>query len=219
MKIALLTWFHFSNYGTALQVYALTSVLRGMGHQVDVINYKPGFFKPRTLQDMSPRSVAKWVKGKLVGESVGSPYYKSYEDPEREELFASFISEHLSFTSECRTLSDLCDLNGKYDAFVCGSDQIWSPNNFNPRYFLDFVASADKMIAYAPSIGLGHIADGYVAEQMKELIGRFKHLSVREAQGAALIRELTGAEARATLSLRILPETTLPPQTSRRQIS
>lgn len=196
MKIALLTWFHYSNYGTALQVYALAGTLSRMGHEVDVINYRPSTFKLRTVQDMSLKSVIGKVISKLRRtEVVESPRLKPYEKADREGLFESFRSENLSFTPVCNTLSDLCELNGKYDAFVCGSDQIWSPNNFDPRYFLDFVASKEKMIAYAPSIGLSSVADRYVSEQMRELIGSFRHLSVREKQGADLIRSLTGMEA------------------------
>ena len=38
MKIALITWFHYNNYGTVLQAAALSAVLRKMGHEVDVID-------------------------------------------------------------------------------------------------------------------------------------------------------------------------------------
>jgi coenzyme F420-reducing hydrogenase beta subunit len=196
MKIALLTWFHYSNYGTALQVYAMAETLSQMGHEVDVINYRPRPMKPRTLQDMSAKTVTVKVLGKIRSERTEyTAQSKPYENAEREELFASFLSESIKLTEECITLSDLCELNGRYDAFICGSDQIWSPNNFDPRYFLDFVSSPDKMIAYAPSIGLNSVDDRYVAEQMRTLIKRFKHLSVREKQGADLIRSLTGMEA------------------------
>lgn len=41
MKIAITTWFHYQNYGTALQVYALSTFLNNQGNDVDVVNYIP----------------------------------------------------------------------------------------------------------------------------------------------------------------------------------
>ena len=40
-----------------------------------------------------------------------------------------------------------------YDAFICGSDQIWSSYLMNPPYFLSFVPDNKPKIAYAPSFG------------------------------------------------------------------
>ena len=36
-----MTWWHYSNYGTALQVTALYHVVTKMGYKVDVIDYIP----------------------------------------------------------------------------------------------------------------------------------------------------------------------------------
>ena len=40
-KVAIMTWWHYSNYGTALQVTALYHVVTKMGYKVDVIDYIP----------------------------------------------------------------------------------------------------------------------------------------------------------------------------------
>ena len=39
--------------------------------------------------------------------------------------------------------------NSKYRLFICGSDQIWAPNVFDPIYFLSFVDYEKPKIAYA----------------------------------------------------------------------
>ena len=41
MKVAIVTWFHYHNYGTALQVTALYKTIQEMGHDVDIVNYIP----------------------------------------------------------------------------------------------------------------------------------------------------------------------------------
>ena len=39
MKIGIMTWHEYYNYGTSLQLYAISSILREMGHDPVVINY------------------------------------------------------------------------------------------------------------------------------------------------------------------------------------
>ena len=41
MRVGIMTWFTYHNYGTALQVTALTSRVKALGHEPSVINYKP----------------------------------------------------------------------------------------------------------------------------------------------------------------------------------
>ena len=41
MRIGIMTWFHYHNYGTALQVAALAKKIKSLSYAVDVINYIP----------------------------------------------------------------------------------------------------------------------------------------------------------------------------------
>lgn len=38
MKIGIMSWFEYHNYGTALQIYALNEVLKRGGHEPYIIN-------------------------------------------------------------------------------------------------------------------------------------------------------------------------------------
>jgi hypothetical protein len=97
-----------------------------------------------------------------------------------------------------------------YDAFICGSDQIWNPficksngQAWNePAYFLTFAPEA-KRISYAPSISVPAIPAKLRAE-MTALLHEIPYLSTRERQGATLIRELTGREAQVVLDPTLL---------------
>ena len=40
VKIGILTWHYYSNYGSALQAFALQSLLKQQGYNVDIINYR-----------------------------------------------------------------------------------------------------------------------------------------------------------------------------------
>ncbi len=199
MKIALLTWFHYHNYGTALQVSALCNIIQKAGHAVDVVNYCPNGTPVLRPTDGLLRHFSKKALKKL--KSRGQ---RTYTAPQREALFDAFYDEHLTFTEPCSIFSDFRALNDTYEAFVCGSDQIWAPSCFDPRYFLDFAEESDRMIAYAPSVGLPRIADPDVAAEMKRLTARFGSLSTREASGSALIAELIGRPVATVLDPTLL---------------
>ncbi|MBR2528251.1 MAG: polysaccharide pyruvyl transferase family protein [Blautia sp.] len=191
MKIAVITWFHYYNYGTSLQVSALCEYIRKSGHLVDVIDYAPRLKGDSIIYHYKTLDYLKHIIQKKIKQKKYS-YYIPYDNGDRSALFQEFLANHISLTPKANTLSGLQDLNTFYDVFICGSDQIWAPNIFDPHYFLDFVYDESKMIAYAPSIGLQRIIDSYVEKQMKELISRFQHLSIREEQGAEIIEQLVG---------------------------
>lgn len=202
MKLAVTSWYHYRNYGTALQAAALSAVLRNMGHEAQMIQYKPcGYF--RTLPDYSVAALGKRIYRKIQNpkpEQTGATFC----DDRKDSLFESFLNKNLHFTQVCTTKADLERLNDSFDAFICGSDQIWSPLVFNPKYYLDFVNDSSKKIAYAPSIGVEEIEDHYVKHEITMLLNSFGSLSVREASGQKLIKELTGKDSQVVLDPTLL---------------
>ena len=189
MKIAVMTWFRYYNYGTALQVSALCEYLRKKGHTVDVIDYMP---QRKGESNVHSYRLIDYIRLKTSEKKRKTVFEKPYEREERTNLFQEFLSSRISLSRKVGNLSELQGLNKDYDAFVCGSDQIWAPSIFDPHYFLDYVYDENKLIAYAPSIGLPEIKDMYVREAMQNLISRYHHLSVREEKGAELIEGLIG---------------------------
>jgi hypothetical protein len=87
----------------------------------------------------------------------------------------------------------------EYVAFISGSDQIWNGDWFiiNKMYFLRF-ASKHKRVAWAPSFGTSSVAK-YNRSKYKKYISDYTALSVRESNGVAIIKELTGREAKVVL--------------------
>ena len=199
MKIATMTWFHYENYGTALQAYALFRKMTDMGHTVNVIQYYP-----RASQQLLPeeailkeysRKVLPKIRNKLNGNIVAR---------QNERYFRDFLDQQLALTEECRTLPELEGLNHEFDCFVCGSDQIWAPTCFDSHYFLDFVKCPEKKVAYAPSVGLPRIENTYIKRQIAELTGSFGSLSTREESGSRIIQELTGRNVKTVLDPTLL---------------
>lgn len=202
MKLAVMTWYHYRNYGTALQAAALAAALRKLGHEPQMVRYKPlGYM--RSLPDYSlgalKKRLIRWKNGRHIKED-GNHFHSA----EKDTLFDAFLSDTLQFTNPCSTKADLEQLNDTFDAFICGSDQIWSPLVFNPKYYLDFVRDSQKKIAYAPSIGVKEIEDRHVRTEIEKLLCNFGSLSVREKDGSRLIRELCGKDAPVVLDPTLL---------------
>lgn len=189
-KVAIMTWYCYQNYGSALQAGAIYHMLDMMGYKPDFVNYEPKGTVRESIKNSFPKRLANKVKTKL------NPIYTSEE---RSCRFENYLAERTTCTARCNSYPELHDLNKEYDAFVCGSDQIWAPICYDSKYFLDFVEDPGKMVAYAPSIGLPEIENDTIRKRMTQNIARFKHLSIREKQGAELIKKLTGKDAKVVL--------------------
>jgi len=194
-KVAIVTWYKYLNYGTALQATALYHQIETLGYAPVMVQYEPkGHIKKFTKKFFLKSAVKK----------VRNFFNAIHISPSREELFLSYLHDKITETTPCVSYPELYDLNQSMDAFVCGSDQVWSPLCFDDKYFLSFVEQPKKMVAYAPSFGCEEIADSIIKEKTKALVSRFSHLSVREQQGVALIKNLTGQNAEQVLDPTLL---------------
>lgn len=189
-RIALMTWFQYHNYGSTLQVSALARTISSLGHHVDVVDYR-AHGKVVQVPEGNPAGA---LAAKALHKAKSVAFAREFRSEGREELFERYLGEALTFTGRCGTMADLEALNGSYDAFVCGSDQIWAPSVFDPHYFLDFAGEGRLKVAYAPSVGLPEVRDADVARRMGELASRIDRLSTREESGSAIVSGLTGRE-------------------------
>jgi heat shock protein HspQ len=184
-KIALMTWHHVNNYGTALQAFALKSVIINLGYDVDLINYRRTAILP-----LRRRTIMAMVKVYL--HQIGSRLHKKQINNNMpSKSFEAFFNNNFTYTGLCKHRQDFNELNGIYDGFVCGSDQIWGPEWFDPHYYFDFVTDHDRLIAYAPSLAVSHIEEVDTMKEMTKYISRFRYLSVRESTGQRLVQEMT----------------------------
>lgn len=193
-KIGIMTWYKYLNYGTALQSSALYRVVKSMGYDAELINYVP---YTRYIGDEKfhmLKTISKIINKKIL---FGSGKRTS------EILFNDYLNKRISESKKVLTYSELGTLSSDYDAIVCGSDQIWSPLCFDDNYYLPFVPT-DKKIAYAPSIGSFTIENKSIENTISELVSSFKHLSIREEQGAKIIKDISGKEAKIVLDPTLL---------------
>ncbi|MBU5486781.1 polysaccharide pyruvyl transferase family protein [Clostridium sp. MSJ-8] len=202
MKIATMTWIYNGNYGTVLQAYALQKMLNDKGYETNLINYRAStkskiknFFKSKNSYSLFIQKAKSVI---FKSKSNSSIDYKL-----RNKRFMDFLNNECSLTKLYSNPEDLKELNDIYDVFICGSDQIWSPNFFNEIFYLSYVDENRKKIAYAPSFGVSSITNKK-KNKIKALLERFDYISVREKQGADIVKELTNKNVEVVLDPTLL---------------
>lgn len=221
MKIATVTWITHSNYGTDLQAYALQKYLLKCGHENTIISDKyiicPYLIDEENSQKIVTDSAAEAspahtqgvlarIKRYSLNPKTLVREYKIHEEyktacakykkcePYREclRLIDDFKTRQLVI-SESYPKESMFKHNDMYDAFICGSDQIWSvfDINFKGYFYLDFVTK--KKIAYSPSIGTNIIPEEK-KRAIKEYLKDFSAISVRENVSAVQLSELCGVD-------------------------
>lgn len=188
MKLAILTWLHNGNYGSILQAYALQRYLMDRGYDVNNINLNPSVVEKvkNLLQQHNSFSLFAEKKDAFMAK-------KACKDKKgmarRRERFEQMLNKEFELTKVFRKFKDLKELDGKYDAYICGSDQIWSPMLMCPSYFFDFVSDSRKLIAYACSLGVSSIPEEK-KDKMAYLVNRFQYVSAREQSGYQLLTNI-----------------------------
>lgn len=188
-KIAKLTWLHNGNYGSVLQALALQDFLRGNGYDVEDLNYRASL-KTKLLNWLCNGNSPKLFLGKFQEIKRKKGYANPEKFVSREKKFFDFKNKNIKTSRLCQTPKELENIASEYDAFICGSDQIWSPVLMNPVFYLTFVKENQPKIAYAPSFGVTSVK-GRKRQKIANYIQSFDFVSVRELQGQQLVRELT----------------------------
>lgn len=166
------------NFGNRLQNYALQTVLKKMGFDVETLN------RPiRGNQRLWWRDI-KMVLHYLI------PYRRKIEHLKAKRFFC-WNTRYIKWSKLVATNNALPSIAKEYDYFVAGSDQIWNPKFIwgkDPYMFLQF-AKPEQRIAYAPSIGIDSIDKNDVS-QYSQWWKEWRALSSREFEGAKIIGDL-----------------------------
>lgn len=199
LQIGILTLPMNRNYGGNLQAFALTRVLRDLGHRPVLLNRRQGSKEPSAE----------------AGDQVEKPAIPLYSDRiglGKNVQNRVFIEEHMAPIS--RPFYSSSALGGQiaeygFDALIVGSDQVWRPKyarGILDDFFLGFLDETDrkaKRIAYAASFGSE--ADEYRAkDKASELLQRFDAVSVREDSAVDLCRDMFGVKAQHVLDPTLL---------------
>ena len=194
MKIGILTLPLNSNYGGVLQAFALQTILKRMGHDVSEIELKKNLRWQYPPLWKMPLSFGKRFLLKYIVRRKNQKILLERYERKVYPLLVHDILEFISKYIKQFKVDKFIDCKGKFDAFVCGSDQIWR-YKYYPLFegdianvYLKFLGNDScKRIAYAASFGTDNWE--YPAKETaecKKMIQKFDAVSVREETGVKL---------------------------------
>lgn len=179
MKIGILTFVNTTNYGAALQAYALQRIIKLNGCDCDIINY----YSDKVTEGHDPKAVFMSKKKRLFTALITYYVYKR-----RKEKFIEFEEKFCTFSEPCDK-TNISLILEKYDKIVVGSDQVWNVDitGQDKVFFLSFLKNNKKKYSYAASVGKRYFSDDkYVYEK---LVNNFINISVREQETAELLSD------------------------------
>lgn len=176
-KVATMTFHWAANYGAVLQAYALQRFLQQEGLTTEVIDYIP--FRINLIMLLMTLKARDWATLR------------------KQVKLTKFRRRHLRVSPKrYQTNRQLFGCRDRYDAVICGSDQIWNYGftmhaEAKPTlsYFLNFAGENTRRIAYAVSFGADTVPDEYI-QTVKPEIDKFWAVSVREKTGLDIAGQL-----------------------------
>ena len=188
MRIGIITWWR-NNYGSILQAFALQQKLS----QYENIEYEIvcQFGKKAISLD----NVLDKIKSVGIVETFKRVFWKvAFKGlRQRNRKIQKFVDEKLRVSNQQYNEQNIAESNALYDAYICGSDQIWNPDLVatDSMYWLSYVDSRKKKIAYAPSFGIQTVTKEQ-SKQIRENLSGFEAISCRESSGSSIINQIIG---------------------------
>lgn len=187
MKIGILTFHWATNYGAILQSYALQRTLTDMGHDVEIINYKPKNY------DLG---FGSFFHNKRI-----RVFTKHLKECIKERALSKFREANLRVSRRLYTVKEVEAIANNYDIIISGSDQVMNPSflcwgekkHASSAYFLGFNYSG-KRVTYAVSFGCTTYPD-YASEEARRHLAKFDTISVREQSGVEIVKSLGREDA------------------------
>lgn len=208
-KVGICACYNTLNYGSMLQSFATQRTVENLGYECEFIVYQKEKSAKYIIKQL-PRLFNKYLiyeKMLSIKKRIKLKKYKElYKlDGVRKQAFLRFQKNYYkNFSPLYYGYDNLCEAAYNYSAIIVGSDQLWSPAGLGTNFYnLMFVPENIKKISYATSFGVSSIPR-YQLSRTSAFLRRINYLSVREAQGAKIVKDLIGTEAKVVADPTIL---------------
>ena len=190
-RVGIVTYIRSANYGSALQAFALQEHVASLGYDACLVDWlDPTNHRNKIERIRHIASQLLWtIRAPRASLSLRlNTGYSHMQSQEKREAFSAFEQRCLRYSSGDYARP------GVFDAFICGSDQVWSLSmpGLHRTFFLRF-AQESRRISYAPSFGTD-----VVPRHNRRILARYlngmAHISVREHSGVHIVKEATGRE-------------------------
>lgn len=174
MKVGIITFHNGSNYGAALQSFALQEAEKKICNDVYIINYDNHFISKGLDRIRFGFS--------LLGiYSFFSDIFNFNCNGRKIANFHKFFENYYNLTP-LMSFNELKEYNDFFDIGLSGSDQIWNPllnNKVDDIYFLNF-GNFSRKISYASCFGNYKFNNNIINERISELLKSYQKISTRE---------------------------------------
>lgn len=193
MRIKTITCHDVYNVGASLQAYALVTYLRSLGHEAEIIDYKPDYLSNHyRLWGLNNPIYDKPMLRELYN-LVKLPGRIKARCGKRKKYFDEFTREYLPITPWRYTSNDDLKRNPpEADVYFAGSDQIWNcffQNGRDPAFYLDFAPEGCIKASYAASFATEDVAEEW-KPQIRQWLSGLDSISVRESSGVEIVERL-----------------------------
>ena len=178
---------NFTNYGSALQTWALGQAIIKQGHKTVLIDYCPDCLKDKDplnpMQNMWDTDEESRRMCELSLPAIRINY----------EKFEKFYSEKCIRSKKVYTSKNFHEIidDEHVDGFVCGSDTIFCIDEFgfDDGYYANYpLMKSGYTFAYAASFGDSHFTEESY-KILNQRLGNFKALGIRENWMIPYIKE------------------------------
>jgi hypothetical protein len=182
------------NYGSQLQARATIQIFEDYGLDYEILNYtKKGIlFKIKNLHRIFNPVI---IDNLLLSRQKKKALRSVPQITERNALFDRYSKQH--FANKTIKIDYYCDLQkiaNKYEAIITCSDQLWSPAALGTNFYdLMFVPNNIRKISLASSFGVSQLLPSQ-KKKTKRFLDRIEYISMRENEGAGIVKELTGRD-------------------------
>lgn len=175
---------NFTNYGSALQTWALHQAMRKLDTHPVLVDYCPDI-----LADKDPLNPYKnmWDKDEESRRMVELTLPAIRVNFEK---FDRFYHDRFDRTKRAYTSANFESVMDEVDSFVCGSDTIFCPDEFgfDDGYYANYPCMRGNSVAYAPSFGDPHFSDEDYAK-LNDRLQNFKAFGLREQMMVPYVRD------------------------------
>lgn len=198
-KVGILTFHRADNYGAVLQCYALQEIIKSLGHNVEIINYKQPYIE-KLYNPTSTKEIYRVLKKPRW-------YYGFFFKilPARYKRYIKYKLFRRQYITTGKAFKDSKHIP-RYDTIVIGSDQVWGlhcTNGIDEIFFGEFQHNESKVIGYGISgniQSLKEIGD----ERLKRYCKNFSMISFREESFQSYIEENIGIKGNLVLDPTLL---------------
>lgn len=196
MKVGIITFQNTTNYGALLQAVGLQKSVKKTGVECETIDYECENIIKREMPKGIFSEGLKRMPVVFLSRLVSMNKYKKME---------AFKRKNLKLSDKKYTRENIAEANDVYDCFIAGSDIVWEMNvtGKDTSYYLDFVKDRRKKNAFSASFGYSDVPAEYI-DITKKMLCDYNFISVRENEGADIVKQLNGSDVPVTLDPTLL---------------